>query len=425
MKDKITTLLCLLIYKVSYEIIYAKVSSILFAYSGLTWHPVIWKCVISYVIFFCLVLLPERKETVTKHLLNIYFIFTIIPMLSLFWQSNRSTNYIIMCSVCYLIMHMGCYLGNEKKATRIVVVGNFFEKVNISSILIATTLILILLFSIRYGLADFRAVNLENVYSVRAEREFSGIWGYMINWMPYAIVPCIMCIGLYRKSKSQIIIAVVIQFYLFLFTGSKTTLFSIALILVSYFLAANRKNFVNWWAVTLSGLNAITTVIFLGIGELMPFAIFPIRLLTIPASISNNHYDFFSNSPKLYFAENIIGRLFGIKSPYDTFSTYLVSTGSSNANTGLLGDAYDNGGFFVMLLYSVIFVLIFRYIERIYNQYRGDKRALPVFIGVLTYSMIYLNDGSLTALLITGGLVINIFVLMQFRKWERKWERLD
>ena len=77
-----------------------------------------------------------------------------------------------------------------------------------------------------------------------------------------------------------------------------------------------------------------------------------------------------------------------------------------------------------MLLYASIFVLIFRYIERIYNLYQGDKKTLPVFVGVLTYSMIYLNDGSLTALLITGGLIINIFVLMQFGKREREWKRL-
>lgn len=423
MKDKTMTLFCLLIYKISYEMIYANISSKIFAYSGLTWDPVVWKCVLSYALFFFLALLPERKETITEYLLNIYFVFTIIPMLSLFWQSDRSVNYMLMCTTCYFIMHMGCYLRNTKKATRIVV-GNFFERFNISTMLIVVTFILILMFSIRYGVADLRALNLENVYSVRSEREFSGIWGYMINWMPYAIVPCIMCIGLYLKNNLQIVIAVVIQLYLFLFTGSKTTLFSIALILFSYYLVVNKKKFINWWTIALSGLNIITTFIYLWIGELMPFAIFPIRLLTIPASISNNHYDFFSNNQKLYFAENIIGRLFGIESPYDTFSTYLVSTGSGNANTGLLGDAYDNGGFLVMLLYASIFVLIFRYIERIYNLYQGDKKTLPVFVGVLTYSMIYLNDGSLTALLITGGLIINIFVLMQFGKREREWKRL-
>ena len=157
----------------------------------------------------------------------------------------------------------------------------------------------------------------------------------------------------------------------------------------------------------------------------MPFAIFPIRLLTIPAVISNNHYDFFSQNQKLYFAENIIGRLLGIESPYEISSTFLVSRGGANANTGLFGDAYDNGGFLMMLFYSIIFVVILRYIERIYNRYKGDNRALPVFVGVLTYSMIYLNDGSLTALLITGGLIINIFVLMQFGKWDREWKQLD
>ncbi len=424
MKSKITTLFCLLIYKISYELIYAYVSSKIFAYSGLTWHPIMWKCVVSYVIFICLALLPERDGTVTKYLLNIYFIFTIIPMLSMFWQSDRSVSYTLMCSVIYIIMHCGCYIYNDKRAKRIVV-GNLFEKVSISSLLIAFALIMIMLFTVKYGLADSRAFNLDNVYSIRSERKFTGIWGYMINWLPYAVIPCVMCIGLYKKSKLQIAFAVLIQLYLFLFTGSKTTLFSIALILFSYYLVAKKKDFVNWWTIALTGLNLFTTFIYYKVGELMPFAIFPIRLLTIPASISYNHYDFFSNNQKLYFAENIIGRVLGIKSPYEVFSTYLVSTGSGNANTGLLGDAYDNGGFLIMVLYALIFALIFRYIERIYNRYQEDNRALPVFVGVLTYSIIYLNDGSLTALLVTGGLLINIFVLMQFGKLDKEWKQSD
>ena len=424
MKSKITTLFCLLIYKISYELIYAYVSSEIFAYSGLTWHPIMWKCVVSYVIFLCLALLPEREGTVTKYLLNIYFIFTIIPMLAIFWQSDRSVYYILMCSICYLIMHIGCNLYNDKNAKRIVV-GNLFEKVGISSLLIAFVLIAIMLFTAKYGIADSRAFNLDNVYSIRSERKFSGIWGYMINWLPYAIIPCVMCIGLYKKSKLQIVFSVLIQLYLFLFTGSKTTLFSIALIIFSYYLVSKNKSFTNWWALVLTGLNLFTTFIYYKTGELMPFAIFPIRLLTIPAVISNNHYDFFSQNQKLYFAENIIGRLLGIESPYEISSTFLVSRGGANANTGLFGDAYDNGGFLMMLFYSIIFVVILRYIERIYNRYKGDNRALPVFVGVLTYSMIYLNDGSLTALLITGGLIINIFVLMQFGKWDREWKQLD
>lgn len=424
MKDKTVTILCLLIYKISYEVIYANVSSSLYSYYGLTWNPVIWKCVVSYIIFIGLALLPDRKGTVTKHLLNIYFVFTIIPMLSLFWQSDRSTSYVLMCAIIYVIMHIGCCLRNDKISKRIVV-GNLFERVSISSLLIVFVIVMIILFAAKYGLADSRAFNLDNVYSIRSERKFSGIWGYMINWMPYAIIPCVMCIGLYKKNKLQILFAILIQLYLFLFTGSKTTLFSIGLILFSYYLVAKKKNFLNWWTIALSVLNFFTTIIFYRVGELMPFSIFPIRLLTIPAVISNNHYDFFSQNPKLYFAENIIGRVLGIKSPYDVFSTYLVSGGDANANTGLLGDAYDNGGFLVMLLYALIFVLIFRYIERIYNRYQGDNRALAVFVGVLTYSMIYLNDGSLTALLVTGGLLINIFALMQFGKWDRAWKQSD
>ena len=135
MRKKTATILCLLIYKISYEIIYAYVSSRIFSYSGLTWNPVVWKCVLSYAIFFGIALLPERNNTVTKYLMNVYFIFTIIPMLSLFWQSDRSTAYIIMCSICYLIMHIGCYITNENRANKIVI-GDVFHAINQAQILI-------------------------------------------------------------------------------------------------------------------------------------------------------------------------------------------------------------------------------------------------------------------------------------------------
>ena len=116
-------------------------------------------------------------------------------------------------------------------------------------------------------------------------------------------------------------------------------------------------------------------------------------------------------------AENFIGRLLGIKSPYDMPASFIISGTSSNANTGYLGDAYDNGGIIVMIIYTIVLALILRYIDRIYFSNGGYKRSLPVYVGILTYSMLYINDGSLTALILTGGLIFNIIVLSQFRSW--------
>lgn len=418
-KEQKRSIPILLLYRVIYEIIYYALSSKLFAYSGLTWEPSVAKAVISYSMFFVVLLIPQRENTVSRYLVNTYFIFTIVPMLSLYWQSNRSTAYIFMCIACYLIIKVGCNLSNSNGRLQLRF-SSFRIRVNMLYTLTALMFLLLFALTVKYGFADTRAFNINNVYDVRSERSFSGIWGYIINWITYAIIPCMMCVSIYRKSIITFIIAVLTQAYAFLFTGSKTVLFSIVLILLSYFIVAKKKNYVVWWCAALTVMNVATTVLYLKTKELMAFAITPIRLLTIPASISNNHYNFFSVNQKLYFAENFIGRLLGIQSPYKLFSTYLVSTGSGNANTGLLGDAYDNGGFIVMIIYSVIFVLILRLIDRMYCHYKNDDRALPTFVAILTYSIIYLNDGSLTALILTGGLFINIFVLYNFGRWDKR-----
>lgn len=411
MKSKrFADILCLLMFKIVNEVLYMRLTSKLYPYSGLTYEPVLYKAVVSYVLFFVLCALPRKEKNISSYLLSIYLIFTMIPLLSLYWQSDRSTTYIIFCVIAYLILHIVCYLPNNKKAT-IFKIGNVFNRVSIRQILIWIIFQLLVLFVLVYGVADLRALNLYNVYEVRGERSFKGIIGYIINWLPYALTPCLFCISLNKRKWGGVFFAVFIQFYLFLFTGSKTTLFSVGLVMTSYMLVFYNRSIIRGWSLILSGISVFTAIIYTFFGELMPYAIIPVRLLSIPASISNNHYNFFSVNEKLKFAENFIGRILGIKSPYDIFSTYLVSTGSANANTGLWGDAYDNGGFICMVAYAIILAMILRYIDRIYYHFSEDKAC--VFVGILTYTMIYLNDGTLTAVMITGGLFINIFVLLQ------------
>lgn len=419
--NKLIRMQIFLIYRIVYEVVYHHVVSDVFGYAGLKYNPNITKMIISYGIFIAFIFISRDYSKVSGFLLDIHFIFTIIPLLAMYWQSDRSTSYILACSVCYFILNTVCYTKNVKK-TKIITLGNFFSKFNITKyLMVATILILIILTSI-YGIATNIAFDMASVYSLRASQSFPGILGYLINWLPYSIVPCLLCITLYKKNYIGSVLSILCQTYLYLLTGSKTTFFSIGLILFSYWLVKCKKNFVLWWCIALTVLNIVTPIIYNKFGQLMPLAIFPVRLLTLPADISNLHFEFFSNHSKLLFSENFIGRIFGIKSPYNMLASFIIGGTNSNANTGYLGDAFDNAGIPLMLIYSVILGLILRYIDKIYHTVKevSGEGILPVFVGILTYNMIYLNDGSLTAVLITGGLLINIFVLMQMFKMEHR-----
>lgn len=412
MKKKSLNVCFLLLYRIIYEVFYIKITSKIFAYSYLDYQPNVPKAVLSYGVFFLVLLIPRKKDSVSRYLLDIMLMFTMIPIMSLYWQSNRPTPYFLMCVCCYCLLSLVCYLPEHIRGRRV-----FWRscpmRLHMVKSLAVILAVLFGMFILTFGLADLRALNLYQVYEVRGERNFSGIWAYLVNWIPYAMIPCLLCISLAKKNRGFVVLAVCMQCYFFLFSGSKTALLSVGLIIMSYFFVEKGIDFITCWTVALTLLQAAAAFIYVYLGELMPFALIPVRLLSIPASISFRHYVFFSKNPKLYFAENFIGKLLGIKSPYNVFSTYLLGDGA-NSNTGFLGDAYDNAGFLCMAAYSLILGLIFRYIDGV--SYHSQKKYLPVFVGILTYTMIYLNDGTLTAVMLTGGLFINMFVLRQMKE---------
>jgi len=418
MKKNEVAILGLFLYKIVYELIYAYAVSPLFSYMLLVYTPNMYKMVLSYALFVMLiVVLPKQGAPVSRFLLSVFLIFTMVPLLSFYWQADGSTRYVMYCVISFVVLsRVTCIPIKIKRASKFVLMDKWsMRKIDVVFVLAVTIVGLLTAVTAKYGFADFRALDLYAIYDVRESRSFTGIYGYIVNWIPYALVPCLLCMSLYLKRWGYTLFAIIIQLYMYLLAGSKTALFSVALILVSYFFVRLKFNYIFIWSMALTFLNIFTFVIWKVLGELMPFGIFPTRLLSLPAAISFLHFDFFSINPKLHFAENFIGRLLGIESPYERAAMYMVSNGRSNSSycTGYLGDAYDNGGFAAMLLYSVALAFVFRVIDKIYLGVSDkDKEQLPMFVGILTYSMIYLNDGALTALMLTGGLVLTLFLFV-------------
>lgn len=424
MNKKGTMIFGLIIYKILYEFIYSYGVSPLFSYMQLIYKPNLQKMVLSYVLFFLLiVILPQKRENVSEYLISVFFIFTVTPLLSFYWQADQATTYILYCVIAFIVLVGASQIPIKTKTKNKIVLLNQWKMRKVDIVALVALVIggLMILITMEYGFADSKAMNLYLVYEVRENRSFTGIYGYIINWIPYALVPWLLCMSLYLKRWGYVIFAVVVQVYMFLLLGSKTALFSVALILASYFLVKLKCNYMFMWSIGLTTLNIFTFAVWKVFSELMPFGIFPTRLLSLPAAISFMHYDFFSTNPKLHFAENIIGRILGIKSPYSKLAMYLISGvygKTASYCTGYLGDSYDNGGFAIMIVYSIILALIFRLIDKIYKEVSNETRdQQAMFVGILTYSMIYLNDGTLTALLATGGLVL---VLVLFIIYENK-----
>ena len=248
------------IYRIVYEIIYYSFVSTVFGYAEFKWNPVTWKCILSYVVFFALLFLPEKKDRPSKYLLNVFFIFTIIPILSCCWMNDQSAVYMLMCASCYALLSLICSRSNNRKPIRIAL-GEYLRHICIEKVLFVAISLCIIGITVKYGMADSRALIMENVYDIRSSRSFTGIWGYIINWLPFSLVPCLICVGLYKKKYVLVLFGILVQLYIYMLTGSKSAFFSIGLIGYSYFILKKDINFSKWWCIALTALCIATPYI--------------------------------------------------------------------------------------------------------------------------------------------------------------------
>ena len=385
------------IYKITLEIIYATIISPLFSYEGLVLEPNLIYCLISYSLFYLLLFItPKKRELPSHQLSGLFFFTTITPLLSLFWQANKDIFYVIYASICYVVLSL---ILRYIKPFRIPFYKKDRNVYRVVHLVFCSAVCLLILYTITNGTIDARALDFSSVYELRNETKALGIWAYVVNWLGKLLLPFCIVIYMCKRQKKLFLISCLMQVYLYLCTGNKTTLFSVILIIGCTYLLRNNKFKL--------GIPKLYSCIILGSALLyifmdfkMSIAIFPTRQLVLPALISFNHYDFFSQNTMLYFSESLLGWLMGTHSPYSMLSTFLVSSGEGNANTGYLADAYDNGGFFVMVMFTVLLALILLFIDSV-SRFSTKKFQ---YSALMVYQVATLNDAPLLTMLLTGGL---------------------
>jgi len=174
--------------------------------------------------------------------------------------------------------------------------------------------------------------------------------------------------------------------------------------------AHKRGRFIEKMYVFLGVAALTTTLIYLFKGSQMLVTMFPRRVLYVPAILKFQYYDFFSVNPKVFFADGIIGKLLGVDSPYQRSVAYTIAYEffgvESMANTGYWGDAYANMGVLGVILFSIVLVLIVKYIE-----INTNNLNISFVISSTFFSFYILNDGALLTNLLTGGQFLLMIML--------------
>lgn len=400
---KLKNFIGVIVYFITLYFSYRYFVAPIFGYSGLTYNPNISKLIISIIYILLLFIFFKDNRKPSSDLLYIIYINLFIPLVMFYWMNNMEGIYVFMVFISILTM-----LITTNKIKPFKVVGLPIRlSIPFEFIIYFLTLTLFILFILKYGWFDSRSLNFKSIYQLRSEKEYSGMWAYLVNWLTKAFIPMLLVIFYFNRNLLLMLSTVCMQLIIYTSTGSKTLLFSSFYIIVLCFLIDKR-----WLKTGLpllySFLIFISMAIYKVLGNIYLLSIIPIRQLIIPAQVSYQHFNFFKFREKLYFSEGIIGDIFGLNSPYVRKSTLMVGDGKSNANTGIFSDAFDNGGFYLIFIYSVIFIIILLYINMIAAYWQNNA----IFTSLFIYSMIILTDGSLLTTILTWGMFILLFSII-------------
>ncbi len=394
------------IYRVIIDFIYIKWVSPTFNYMELFTDIVSMKVVASYILmFFISLIIPKGNKKVSQIILQLHYIIMIIPLLSIYAMANLSTSFTLMVVACFSIQII------------LVKIMPQFRLKKIKNGKLILYIILGLMTGMTYiYLLNTQPINLEalnftNIYDIRAEQYIPHlIMKYLIVWQYRIINPTILVFFYIRKNYKGLILIISLQVLLYLMYPHKEVILAIGLLLLSLFITEKKYTFDKCYVFLFSLLSIISTYLYAIFDYLIFFAIFPVRMLNIPAKIKFEHFNFFSTNDKLHYSEGMIGKILGLNYPYSVSSGVLINPRGGNSNTGYIAYAYDNLGFTGMIIMSLIFVFILKLIDSL-----AVKENKGVIFTLFIYSIVILNDGDLLTMLLTGGLWLQILILFLYK----------
>lgn len=366
----------------------------------------IWKFMISnFYLLIIFIAIPKNSDRPSSVFLQLHLLIMIVPMLSIYGIQNKSSIFMGMAVFVFLLQ---IFIIKTSKRLRIIKIKQ--SRVLLLFILSGMTISVYFSMIRANGIPSLHTLNFLNVYNVRGGVIYPFLMNYLVHWQAKVINPLLITVSYLNKKNKLFWFSVSLQILIYLITAHKSfILIPFAIIIVIKIL---RKYDFFKIASLGSGLGIVTSLVIYKVFNILmiPFIII-YRLLFLPAQIKFIYYDFFSNNEFLYFSEGTIGKMLGLKFPYEMPTVNMISSiyfsmPNSAANTGYLSDAYANGGFLGMIIISIVLAYLFIVLDSLALKVRKN-----VVIGLTIFIVLGLNDLGLLTTLLTGGMIFLIIVL--------------
>ena len=362
----------------------------------------------GWVLCGIIIALIPRKQSIVAYYLLMQFIITIMPMLVIYGLYDRSRFFIYLICIVHSVQCVLEKCINFKIPYKTMLrQGSDINRIII--VLVAGSVFFLTL--VQFGLPGFQALNINNVYMIRAENSVSGVLAYLTFWFFNVVLPMVIVYSLIKGKKVNMFLFCAVALFLYMTYAQKSWLMSLFFILAIY-VACKRDIYTKCCCIGLPLLVTLCMICYRLNRKLIVLpSMFVRRVLFVPADIKFEYYEFFENREKLHFSEGMIGKIFKMEPVYDKEIALIIGDElgevGSSCNTGYLADAYANLGTLGVILFGLLLFLILKVLDIALK-----KEDFVANFSVVSYSLYTLNDGALLTRLLTGGLALLIVMLI-------------
>jgi hypothetical protein len=380
----------------------------------------------GFLLFVSFVAVRRQQELVTGQFLAILYLFIIPPTICYYMLSPQSRIFIygivggflvtstvmqlsyVTISWCWSVIQRSI----SYKFANVLLQRSLQYKILVYPLLVVIPLTVFGGLFIYNGLPALTALNLTQVYEVRESVVYCfSILPYLLNWQANVFNPTLITIGLHKRKASFIATGGTLQVLLFLYTGHKSMIFSIPLVVVTYILVSNRAVFLGLmktFCVVISGALAS----YLVIGHTLLPSIFIRRLFFVPPMVRSSYFDFFTSHPYINLETSSLGFLWS--SPYTKSVSTLIGgryLDGANANIGYLASAFADFGILGVIFFALVLGVILSTIE-------VSSYPIPMAVtsGIWVVPLFNVTASRLTTAILTHGLLFAFLVTVVTRK---------
>lgn len=265
-------------------------------------------------------------------------------------------------------------------------------------------------------------LNLARVYDFRrenAELANIGILAYLNNWTYKIFSLFLIAYFLHKKKYAIVFIACCAQVVFYGYSAHKGVLFSIVLIFATWAWFSKRNN-AYILPLGLVFVFSISLLSYFVLGEILLGSLFIRRVFYVPAYLTFQYFDFFSNNQFVYWSNSVLSGL--VSYPYRMSVPMLIGDyegSGASANNGFISSGFAHFGYIGVFIYTVMFGYLIRFFDVFTKRVGVLWLSLAITIGPLRDALI---SSDLFTTLLTHGLLLAVFLIFLIRS-EGKLEK--